>query len=388
MNKKILFISHDASRTGAPILLLNLIEWLITNKKISADILILNSRPWHDKLISDFSRLGKVYLLNDNPQSYWDKIRCYFSLNKKVNKYSNKILLQLFRNKNYDLIYANTVVTSIVIPDLRRILTGPIVMHIHELEIVMQKYVGINVFKESIPVIDKFILANSLIKKRIFDKYNLNIPSDIISIFPEYISNSNNSNDSYFDKSLFRENCDIILGAGTLEWRKGIDLFIQTAIQYKKISKKDFIFCWIGGEATIELNYEIEIAGLFENVKIIRQLPDISHYFKYTDVFFLSSREDPYPLVCLEASKYGCPIVCFKDSGGMNDFVTEENGIKVNFMDTLEAAESIKCIVSNAELRKKLSLASIKKAEDHHIDLIAEKIWSYLFDRNKYDTLK
>jgi glycosyltransferase involved in cell wall biosynthesis len=39
------------------------------------------------------------------------------------------------------------------------------------------------------------------------------------------------------------------------------------------------------------------------------------------DVFFLSSREDPFPLVMLEAAHVGKPIVGVRASGGVNDFL-------------------------------------------------------------------
>ncbi len=40
MSKKVLFISHDASRTGAPIVLLNLLKWFKTNTDIPFQILL------------------------------------------------------------------------------------------------------------------------------------------------------------------------------------------------------------------------------------------------------------------------------------------------------------------------------------------------------------
>jgi hypothetical protein len=40
--KKVLFLSHDASRTGAQILLLNLVRWLKINSDISFQIMLRN----------------------------------------------------------------------------------------------------------------------------------------------------------------------------------------------------------------------------------------------------------------------------------------------------------------------------------------------------------
>ena len=38
--KKVLFIGHDASRTGAPLLLLELIKWLTSNSSIKPSVLL------------------------------------------------------------------------------------------------------------------------------------------------------------------------------------------------------------------------------------------------------------------------------------------------------------------------------------------------------------
>ena len=57
---KILFISHDASRTGAPILLLRLIEQI----KIYSDFEILILLKNCGELKEDFERLGKTFVWN------------------------------------------------------------------------------------------------------------------------------------------------------------------------------------------------------------------------------------------------------------------------------------------------------------------------------------
>jgi len=38
--KKVLFIGHDASRTGAPLLLLELIKWLTSNSSVKPSVLL------------------------------------------------------------------------------------------------------------------------------------------------------------------------------------------------------------------------------------------------------------------------------------------------------------------------------------------------------------
>jgi glycosyltransferase involved in cell wall biosynthesis len=54
------------------------------------------------------------------------------------------------------------------------------------------------------------------------------------------------------------------------------------------------------------------------------------------------SREDPFPLVCLEAAATGKPVLCFDRGGGMPEFVRDDAGCVVPYLDLGAMA---KCIV-------------------------------------------
>ncbi|NJL53052.1 MAG: glycosyltransferase [Hydrococcus sp. SU_1_0] len=111
----------------------------------------------------------------------------------------------------------------------------------------------------------------------------------------------------------------IICASGTTGWRKGTDLFIQLA---GVISKKYFdypvYFLWIGGEKEGfyfgEFWHDIQNLGLEKHIIFLGIKSNPLDYFVACDVFALVSREDPFPLVCLEAASLGKPIVCF-DNG-------------------------------------------------------------------------
>ena len=59
------------------------------------------------------------------------------------------------------------------------------------------------------------------------------------------------------------------------------------------------------------------------------------------DLFCLPSREDPFPLVMLEAGALGKPMVCFDGAGGAKEFAARGAGIVVPYLDVpAMAAES------------------------------------------------
>src|SRR5258708_32684748 len=62
---RVLFVSHDASRTGSPIVLLTLQRWLRANVDIEIQTLLLEGGP----LQSDFASVGGVHLFDDGNQA-------------------------------------------------------------------------------------------------------------------------------------------------------------------------------------------------------------------------------------------------------------------------------------------------------------------------------
>jgi hypothetical protein len=58
-SEDILFISHDAGRTGAPFVLLNFQRWLTENTGVKFATILRRSGP----LESEFAKLGETFLI-------------------------------------------------------------------------------------------------------------------------------------------------------------------------------------------------------------------------------------------------------------------------------------------------------------------------------------
>ena len=86
---------------------------------------------------------------------------------------------------------------------------------------------------------------------------------------------------------------------------------------------------------------QIEDSGLAAHVTFLGPKPNPRDWFRAGDVFLLPSREDPFPLVCLEAAEAGMPVVCFAEAGGMPDFVEDDAGFVVPYLDVEAMAEAV-----------------------------------------------
>jgi len=81
----------------------------------------------------------------------------------------------------------------------------------------------------------------------------------------------------------------------------------------------------------------------------------------------MTSREDPFPSVVLEAMNAKVPVVGFKDAGGFQDIVAKETGVLVPFEDTSKMSEAVIKLLKNEDTRAVLGDASSKLIRENFI---------------------
>jgi hypothetical protein len=143
----------------------------------------------------------------------------------------------------------------------------------------------------------------------------------------------------------------IVLGCGYVQARKGVDFFIQAAAYCKKIINRPLRFIWVGGgyhpttdySCSIWLRSQIIRSGLENEVFFFEEASNLDAFFELADVFFLSSRLDPFPNVAIDSTLAGVPIVTFTGATGFADFIEEypKVGTNVPFLDILAASNAI-----------------------------------------------
>lgn len=119
-------------------------------------------------------------------------------------------------------------------------------------------------------------------------------------------------------------------GCGSTTRRKVPDLFAKLhTVVHQELPGVPVYLVWVGGDRNgvrfLPLRLAIEMAGLDGVVKFVGTKPNPIEYFSAFDIFALTSREDPFPLVMLEAASLCKPIVCFEGSGGAQEFVQDDS---------------------------------------------------------------
>jgi glycosyltransferase involved in cell wall biosynthesis len=144
-----------------------------------------------------------------------------------------------------------------------------------------------------------------------------------------------------------RKDAHIILGCGSIEPRKGTDIFVKVATLVPEAE-----FVWIGGSKDKAHRAQDEARGA-ENVYFIGSRESVIPYYQDADLFLLTSCEEALGLVVLEAAYHGkLPTVCFSDCGGTPEFVRDDAGICVPNFNVCLMADAVSQLLMSPKLRK------------------------------------
>ena len=125
----------------------------------------------------------------------------------------------------------------------------------------------------------------------------------------------------------------LVLGAGAVQPRKGVDLFISVADQIVlQAPELNVQFAWIGSgydpehdfEVGIWLKDQIERSGLSGQLTMLKESPAYNALVERSDLFVMSSRLDPLPNVAIDAMFAGTPVLCFAKACGIANLLEQE----------------------------------------------------------------
>lgn len=158
----------------------------------------------------------------------------------------------------------------------------------------------------------------------------------------------------------------VVVGAGSVNIRKGVDLFIQCAAMLKRRAPDiRFRFVWVGGGYepdtdqgySVYLHEQVKRSGLSDCFAFLGEVADIQAVYDRTDVFLLTSRLDPLPNVGVDAICNGLPIFCFDDASGIADILNEQGygqELVAPYLDTEALAELVLTHARTHALRESL----------------------------------
>lgn len=349
---RLLVVSHDAARAGAQILLLEHLRWLTRHAAVDIYLILLQDGP----LLSDFKSICPVLICAPE----------HIQTNT-VREFCGKI----------DLILGNTAVVASAY-DVLSTFDVPIVTYVHELEQSLQKFAGQVTLEKMCHHTNHYVAASESIRRNLVSRHNISpeiVQTIHASITPPSIHPSPRLREAQRQTLELPQNIQIVLGCGSRDWRKGVDIFVEVARRVlKNPDCPPTIFIWIGGGDDPSITSPqmlVKRYGLDTQVLFLGEQSFPQPYFQTADIFLLPSREDPFPLVCLEAAACKMPIVCFDDVGDMPGFVSLGGGFVVPRENVEAMAERVLLLLISPDLRSKLGQKAFDNFHSMHTTDIA-----------------
>ena len=312
----VVVVSHQASKTGAPILALNLCMQLSTSHNV---IVVLLSGG---ALFSRFLETGTALLMAR-----------YTFVNHKVVRGALK---RASLGQPIEFALANCIVSAPFIEPIRS-LGIPCLCLVHE----YASYVKpLTIFTDVGLWASRLIWPTRLTMNDMLRRcpHLVEVPMEVMPqgpcALPEADQDGGSANtalpatETAAEQYLRHLDQDtlLVLGAGTIEMRKGVDLFIETASRIaKKAQGMKVKYAWIGSgylpdydfNVSVWLDDQINRSGLGGQLTMLDESPAYRELIKRCDLFIMSSRLDALPNVAIDAMLAGKPVLCFENACGI-----------------------------------------------------------------------
>ena len=375
-NKKtILLISHEATRTGAPILSLSLIKEFSVYYNVV--VLLLQGGDLLDNFLNSSAITVVVAEVRGQPIL------------------AGCILDRLIDANEFEYSIVNSLESSLhVLPALAKNFI-PTLNLVHEYSSCYARSEDVLKFLCDYPGEVVFSCQSTYddactIYPRVQEKITHIIPQGQSDI-PKKVANIESQDEASMIRALMRprglDGTIVVLGAGPIYLRKGVDLFIQIASKVIQMNPENkYHFVWIGKSVddNIDLSYgifikdQIKRSGLEELVTIIDETPEFAVALEQADLCLISSRLDPLPNVAIDAMAKCTPVLCFENATGVAEYL-DTGGLRehciAKYLDCEDLALKIISLSESSALRGQVGKVCAKIIEDNfQIDKYVQKL--------------
>lgn len=332
----IIFASHEASRSGAPLIILEVAKYFKEKHNIFPIQLLCDG----GELMGEFEAVGPTYLF-----------KYYF--NAALLKEEMTHLMKLLNEQtNIKKAYINSEGAGNLLKFVKKGGVDTTISLIHE----MGHYYDKNAWPHINKYADKIVFPAEMVKQKAientkFDQEKLHVLGQGL-LKTEIFKADKEEAKAWLRKELKVEpNAILILSCGILIQRKGIDIFILSAISFlnQYNGSKPVYFIWLGEESEhyfLDWNKsDIDISGYQNQIKLIGNRKNTVPYFAGSDVFYMCSRGDPYPCVIHEAVAAKLPLVIFDKATGFDNKILDQFGILVDYGDIRQVINAFNDII-------------------------------------------
>lgn len=378
---RLLAVTHECTRTGAPMVLLRFLEWLTRERGARVETLALRGGP----LLDDFAAVGPVHLVEaygtDSLVRRVEQGMRRVHLDRVSDRLRHERLRRGTRHlRGFDVLYVNSATSALALRILPE-LPPHVVSHVHELDSAFNFWMDPADRAAMLEHSAAFVVAADCVGRNLVERHGVD-PARVHRCY-EFIDppTVDEAAVAAARARLGLRGDELVVGAvGTAEWRKGADLFLQVAARVRRLAPELPVrFLWVGRSLPHDAAHQrVDVAGLGlgDVVTFVGEVPDPGTYLSLFDLFCLTSREDPYPLVCLEAATLEVPVVTFAN-GGMVELAAADGPEPlltcVPYLDVEAMADAVIEQLTRPEQRARQGARLGARVRAHHLSSVGAR---------------
>ena len=350
---RLLFIAHEASRTGACIQLRDLLRWVRANTRHEITTLLLRG----GELVDDFAAVGlvvKAYATTEVPMAARALRKL---LSTQPSSALDRAAAQLRRQPKFDLLYANTTVAGVAMGVLQG-LARRCIAHVHEMPTLISSF-DARAIAAMRQHADRVLVPSTVAATGLCEE--LGFEPERISVLPAFVADCSRPDlEGTYARQRVRDAAGLpadawVVGVcGTGVFHKGTDLLPRlTQALPETVAGRPVHLVHVGQFDTARHRLFIErdarLLGVGNRLHLLGPSDDAAGLMAGFDVHLLPSREESFGLVVLESAALGIPSVCFDGASGAADFCAHGAGVTVSYLnaDAMAAAACELLIDSN-----------------------------------------
>ena len=357
VRRRVLFVSHEATRTGAPKIILNILKHFAENCDIQCETILHTG----GHLAGEF-------------ELYSHTVDCFNLANDQPEEIKKRVARFVQREKDNPPVLA--ICNSMESRYIAKEIAGedvPVIMLVHELPSSYSEEDYQSVYE----IAEKVIFPVHHVREAANEKTPIPLSKSVV--LSQGLLNPD------FGKTIARdvayaqirselnlpENAFIVLGCGTLDLRKGIDHYAAIARRVTELNRSStpIHFVWVGeGPRWTHSTYHYVQVDLSKTracdyVHFIGERANVEPYFMGADAFLMSSRVDPFPCVIHEAMASSLPVITFDQAGGAPEAIDNGAGFVVPYADYDQTANVIRMLATQPEIASGMRIKSKERVD-------------------------
>lgn len=351
----VLLVTHECSRSGAPMLLLHIAESLVS---LGVPVAFCARRL--GALAQDMAKVAPVF--------YCPTKTVFASVAARL------------RDAGYSRVVINSIASSPILPDNAAWPFEKTLFLVHELPGVIRYLHLEDDAKRALALRCTYIFPSSFVRDRYFEM--IGRPKNHL-VKPQAVYEVKNSAAVLSRAEIARKyqipnDRPWVLNVANAEMRKGFDYFLDLAAL-----NSSYEWIWVGNNNPSMLAEALERNGVseFSNVSLTGYVPsdEIGSIYAASDVFALTSREDPFPSVVLEAFAAYTPVVAFDGNGGYTDVVIDgETGFLADSGDLASFSSKLACLINDEKFANAIKENCKKYVESNTFECYVETLLALL----------